>query len=486
MKKTIKYIFAFVIGCMVFTSCEDPYANQTVAKPGSYDQLTLQDTTGFAAALKTGVSPLIIPANKLDQPLALLTCSSVLNLVDTAARTQYKIQFSNVASFVPFITIPITFDGKAGSDVTVACKQFNDSIKTFNKNAVQQTVYIRLLSYIVKGGLKSVYTSKTATLLVTPNNYAPTAINDIASLPMNSSVNINVIGNDTDPEKDVLTVSAVGSASHGVVTINTNGTVKYTPTTDYSGADSFSYTISDGNGNTATANVDVTVMSTVPYTAVTLRPWYIIGLGGHWDNSVNGLGSSLIPLSVIAGNNYNSAGDGTYTYTGYFKASDGFKILRNVGDWNNDLWGMTGSTYVHNGGDNISVPTDGYYTITLNSITNNLSISPALVVPTTYTSIDMPGGYNGWSISNYMTLNSTTNHTWYYTLTLTAESQLKFRANADPNWTVNWGPTSSTDGDPLYSAAGIGALGGKNIVEKTGTYVVMFNDISGCYYFYKK
>ena len=132
MKKTFKYIFAFVIGCLAFTSCQDPYANQTVAKPGSYDQISLQDTTGFAAALKTGVSPLTIQVDKLGSPLSLLTCSSVLNLVDTAARTQYMIQFSKVADFSKSITIPITFNGKAGSDVSVGCNQFHDSIKTFN------------------------------------------------------------------------------------------------------------------------------------------------------------------------------------------------------------------------------------------------------------------------------------------------------------------------------------------------------------------
>ena len=474
MKKTIKYILTFVIGCMVFTSCEDPYANQTVAKPGSYDQLTLQDTTGFAAALKTGVSPLIIPANKLDQPLALLTCSSVLNLVDTAARTQYKIQFSNVSSFVPFITIPITFDGKAGSDVTVACKQFNDSIKTYNKNAVQQTLYVRLLSYIVKGGLKSVYTSKTATLLVTPNNYAPTAINDIASLPMNSSVNINVIGNDTDPEKDALTVSAVGSASHGVVTINTDGTVKYTPTTDYSGADSFSYTIGDGNGNSSTANVDVNVMSIVPFTAVTPRPYYIIGMAdGTWTNSAAGLGVSIYPMSVVSGNKYNTSGDGEFTFTGYFKASKGFKLIRDIGSWA-EQWGMTNGVYTHNTGDNITVPTDGYYTITLNSITNTMTMIPTLVTPTSYTKIGLIGAFNSWGTDVVMTPAETTNnHIWYTTQTFTSDGGCKFRANGD--WTTSWGGNSFPVG-----------MSGGDIPAKAGTYKVMFNDVDGCYYFIKQ
>lgn len=128
-----------------------------------------------------------IQADKLNSALPLLTCTSIFNLVDTAASKKYILQFK-LANFSSFITIPITFDGKAGSDVSVGCVgQFNDSDKTFNKN-VQQTVYIRLISYIVKGGLKSAYTSKTATLLVTPYSYPPTAVNDALSLPMNSSL----------------------------------------------------------------------------------------------------------------------------------------------------------------------------------------------------------------------------------------------------------------------------------------------------------
>ena len=476
MKKTIKYIFAFVIGCLAFTSCQDPYANQTVAKPGSYDQLALQDTTGFAAALKTGISPLTIQANNLGQQQSLLTCSSVLNLADTTARTQYQIQFSKVASFVPFITIPITFDGKAGSDVTVGCKQFNDSIKTYNKNAVQQTVYVRLLSFIVKKGLKTVYTSKTATLLVTPNNYAPTAVNDVVSLPMNSSISIAVLTNDADPEKDALSTVSTTTPLHGTTVVNSDGTVTYTPTTGYSGVDVFSYTISDGNGNTATANVDVTVMSILPYTAVTPRPYYIIGLGdGKWSNSAAGVGVSIYPMSVVSGNKYNIAGDGEFTFTGYFSASKGFKLIRDFGNWD-EQWGMTGTAYIHNNGGsgNITVPADGYYTITLNSITNTLTVLPTLVTPTTYTQIGLIGAFNSWGADVVMTPAETTNnHVWYTTQTFTSDGGCKFRANG--GWTTSWGGNSFPVG-----------MSGGDIPAKAGTYKVLFNDVDGCYYFIKQ
>jgi len=476
MKKIVLFIFSVVIG-LSFTSCEDPYANQKVASPTAYPQETLQDTTGFAAALKTGVSPLTIATNKLTSPLALLTCSSVLNRVDTTTKAEYKIQFTNVATFANFINIPITFDGKAGSDVSVDCKQFNDSIKTYNKNAVQRTVYVRLLSYIVKGGLKTVYTSKVATLLVTPNNYVPTPVNDIVSLPMNSFVNIDVLANDTDPEKDVLTVSAVGTATHGTVTINTDGKVKYTPTVGYSGADNFSYTVSDGNGNTTTANVDVTVMAIMPYTATTPRPWYLVGAAigdGSWNNATAGLGVALYPLSVVTGNKYNIAGDGEFTYTGYFEAGKAFKLIRDPGSWA-EQWGVTNGVYTHNTGSDITVPTSGYYTINLNSITNVLTIVPAVITPTVYSSMNLSGDFNGWSATTTpMTKGASTNsHIWYANITVAAAGGIKFNYN---NWAISWGATQ-------FPVGIAGSVNSPNIPIIAGTYTVLFNDIDGTYYF---
>ncbi|NQV56338.1 MAG: tandem-95 repeat protein, partial [Rhodospirillales bacterium] len=47
--------------------------------------------------------------------------------------------------------------------------------------------------------------------------------------------------------------------AHGTVVINADGTVTYTPDANYSGSDSFTYTISDGQGGTASATVSLTV-----------------------------------------------------------------------------------------------------------------------------------------------------------------------------------------------------------------------------------
>lgn len=91
------------------------------------------------------------------------------------------------------------------------------------------------------------------------NNNPPVAANDTIVVEADSLDNlINVLANDSDPDNDPLTITAVSSPSHGIATISSNG-ILYTPTAGYSGVDSFTYTISDGRGGSATASVSVTV-----------------------------------------------------------------------------------------------------------------------------------------------------------------------------------------------------------------------------------
>ena len=99
----------------------------------------------------------------------------------------------------------------------------------------------------------------TASVFVTVSNRSPTAVNDSASTVGGTAVVINVVSNDSDPEGDPLSVTAVSNASNGTVTNNGNGTVTYTPARAFSGTDTFTYTISDGAGGTAAASVVVNV-----------------------------------------------------------------------------------------------------------------------------------------------------------------------------------------------------------------------------------
>ena len=90
---------------------------------------------------------------------------------------------------------------------------------------------------------------------------APDAVDDAASVAEDSGANaIAVLANDTDPDADTLSVTAVTQGAHGSVAITGGGTgVSYTPASNYFGPDSFTYTVDDGNGGTDTATVAVTV-----------------------------------------------------------------------------------------------------------------------------------------------------------------------------------------------------------------------------------
>ncbi|MDX2321571.1 MAG: DUF4347 domain-containing protein [Moritella sp.] len=89
-------------------------------------------------------------------------------------------------------------------------------------------------------------------------NAFPVAEDDNVSLIQNTEITVTVLDNDSDVNGDVLAV-ANASAVFGSVVINGQQSITYTPTMDYVGRDTIAYTINDGNGGTAIAQVNVTV-----------------------------------------------------------------------------------------------------------------------------------------------------------------------------------------------------------------------------------
>ena len=100
----------------------------------------------------------------------------------------------------------------------------------------------------------------TAVLLISSTNEAPLALDDTAETDEDVPIVVNVLANDSDPDMDLLTITAVGAAQSGAVAI-TGSAITYTPAPGFVGTDVFTYTISDGV-LTATAQVTVTVNQT--------------------------------------------------------------------------------------------------------------------------------------------------------------------------------------------------------------------------------
>lgn len=106
----------------------------------------------------------------------------------------------------------------------------------------------------------------TVTINVAAVNDAPVAQDNSASTAFNTAVTISVLGNDSDVDGDALTVTAASTPANGSTTINGDNTITYTPATGFTGSDSFTYDISDGNGGTDTATVNVNVLAQASFT----------------------------------------------------------------------------------------------------------------------------------------------------------------------------------------------------------------------------
>ena len=111
-------------------------------------------------------------------------------------------------------------------------------------------------SYKVSDG--KLDSSAKVDVTVNPVNDAPLAVDDSLTIAEDSKVGIDVLANDTDVDGDVLAVSALGKSSHGTLVLSNNKAV-YTPNANYYGTDSFTYNVSDGQGGTATGNVNITL-----------------------------------------------------------------------------------------------------------------------------------------------------------------------------------------------------------------------------------
>ena len=78
---------------------------------------------------------------------------------------------------------------------------------------------------------------------------------------LNVTANEGLLSNDTDPDGDSLSIVSNSNPAKGDLTVGSDGSFTYTPSLNYNGTDSFSYTISDGNGGTANATASIRVGS---------------------------------------------------------------------------------------------------------------------------------------------------------------------------------------------------------------------------------
>ncbi|MFZ5482894.1 MAG: retention module-containing protein, partial [Pseudomonadota bacterium] len=167
-------------------------------------------------------------------------------------------------------------------------------------------------------------TPSTVTVVINGvnENTPPNAQNDSASTNEGTPVTINVLGNDSDPDGDPLTITGFNQPANGTVNL-VNGQFVYTPNPGYVGSDTFTYTITDGQGGVDTATVTISMVgvqeppvalndtgSTNEDTPVVLT---ILGNDSDPDGTLD-----VTTVSIVTGPAHGSVvvnADGTVTYT---------------------------------------------------------------------------------------------------------------------------------------------------------------------------
>ncbi|MCR9210317.1 MAG: PA14 domain-containing protein [bacterium] len=175
---------------------------------------------------------------------------------------------------------PLTFNGKASEYlVQVAGETFEPTTKIIDaesQNGVQ-TIAI---------------------------NYLPIAMDDTVTTLQDTPIAINVLadngsGVDSDSDGELLTIQSTTQPTHGTLVVDSIRDIIYTPNVGFAGVDTFEYTISDGNGASATARVSVSVTPSVVDLAA--------GLVSFWDFNGDGLDSALDGVKSDDGNFRGSA-----------------------------------------------------------------------------------------------------------------------------------------------------------------------------------
>ena len=208
--------------------------------------------------------------------------------------------------------------------------------------------------------------SPSATVSITVINDPPVANAQTVELPPNTSKAITLTGSDNT--NDALTYTVLTQPTNGVLS-GSAPNVTYTPTANYTGADSFTFRANDGVSNSPAATVTLNVAQFQTWTNIAAGTW---STGANWTGGVGPTaGGSTDALLVFNTSSY--AGTSTNDLAGTFQ-------LNRV-NFGNVLPAMTVSgnplSFTLNSATLPQINLDGANDVT---VSNNLTLSASTTV----------------------------------------------------------------------------------------------------------
>ncbi len=198
-------------------------------------------------------SPFVVGAN-------FVATNDVFNFDEDSGPHVLDVLVNDTAQSGAVLTISGVSTPSGGGTVTIAADG-----KTLNYTSAANFHGAETFTYTVRNQ-ENVPLTATVTVQVTDVNDPPIALNDTFTVARNSTQNIlEVLANDStgvdDPSSETLSVTAVSAGSNGgTIELGPSGlTVRYTPKAGFTGVETFTYTLKDSRGGTATASVSVAV-----------------------------------------------------------------------------------------------------------------------------------------------------------------------------------------------------------------------------------
>ena len=228
---------------------------------------------------------------------------------------------------------------------------------------------------------------------------------------------------------------------------------------------------------------NVVTLKSVPY-YIELKPaepiiWYMVGNCIGTDSWSNGtVGNGLVPMFLVPNEQYDPAtGGGLTSFTGYFPEDGQFKFVLVPGNWETQLNFTNvknpGAFLVDADGDNhnIGIGVAGYYTITVDTKSNEITIDKYDKDVKVYEQLCVAGTFNEWGdtdMAPVFTLDGAENHIWKCEVNGGDKLKVKLPGSWETNWGYKNGLAGEGDGDG-------------NLVVPEGKFLFLFNDITGDY-----
>ena len=228
-----------------------------VSDPGDFTYSVNDGTTSEFGSVDISINPIN------DAPVA----------VDDAITTDEDTPFTSVIDLDAndsdldgdaLSVTPGTFTTTAGGSITIAADGSYTYTPSANFNGTDTVDYT-----VIDGNGGS--DLGTLTITVNPADDLSAADDSLTVDEDSGTTSASVAGNDSTSSGGNLSFALDGDVSNGTLTFNADGSYEYTPDANFSGSDSFTYTVTDsatGDNSTQTVNITVNPVADAPTVAI--------------------------------------------------------------------------------------------------------------------------------------------------------------------------------------------------------------------------